>query len=135
MVDLWDNPHLGTVLRHFHAAGKPIAAVCHAPIALLSAAEAPAQPAQAYPAMEPAGPAAPQLPVGGGRGRKAWPFSGYRMCCYRCVFGVCHDPVRDVGHGVHASALDMECKCIGHGVHARAVLQAVCIFSWQRLLP
>ena len=37
MQDLHADPALGRVLAHFHAAGKPTAALCHGPAALLSA--------------------------------------------------------------------------------------------------
>lgn len=37
MQDLYADPALGRVLAHFHAAGKPTAALCHGPAALLSA--------------------------------------------------------------------------------------------------
>lgn len=36
LVDLWDSADLGRVLEHFIAAGKPITAMCHGPVALLS---------------------------------------------------------------------------------------------------
>ena len=37
LIDLANNPDVGALLRHFHEAGKPTAAICHGPIALLSA--------------------------------------------------------------------------------------------------
>ncbi|SFU98948.1 type 1 glutamine amidotransferase domain-containing protein [Pseudoduganella namucuonensis] len=37
MQDLTRNPALGRLLKHFHAAAKPTALVCHGPAALLSA--------------------------------------------------------------------------------------------------
>jgi putative intracellular protease/amidase len=37
MMDLLDDPDAGTVMRHFHAASKPTAVLCHGPISLLSA--------------------------------------------------------------------------------------------------
>lgn len=37
MEDLWKSKELGDILRHFHAAQKPTALICHGPIALLSA--------------------------------------------------------------------------------------------------
>jgi putative intracellular protease/amidase len=40
MVDFPDNPDIGRVLRLTHDAGKPIAALCHGPAALLSAPQA-----------------------------------------------------------------------------------------------
>lgn len=36
LIDLANNPQVGIILRHFHEAGKPTAAICHGPIALLS---------------------------------------------------------------------------------------------------
>lgn len=42
MIDLANNPDVGALLRHFHQAGKPTAAICHGPIALLSAQQDPA---------------------------------------------------------------------------------------------
>lgn len=39
MVDFPDNPGIGRVVRLMHDAGKPIAALCHGPAALLSAPE------------------------------------------------------------------------------------------------
>ena len=43
LIDLANNPQVGTILRYFHDAGKPTAAICHGPIALLSAQENPQQ--------------------------------------------------------------------------------------------
>jgi len=37
MVDFADNADIGRVLRLVHGAGKPVAALCHGPAALLSA--------------------------------------------------------------------------------------------------
>jgi len=37
MIDLMEDPDLGTVLRHFHAEEKPTALLCHAPIAVTAA--------------------------------------------------------------------------------------------------
>ncbi|MCZ8114617.1 MAG: type 1 glutamine amidotransferase domain-containing protein [Silanimonas sp.] len=42
MIDLANNPLVGDVLRHFHANGKPTAAICHGPITLLAAQDDPA---------------------------------------------------------------------------------------------
>jgi putative intracellular protease/amidase len=44
LIDLANNPKVGTLLRHFHEQGKPTAAICHGPIALLAAQDDP----QAY---------------------------------------------------------------------------------------
>lgn len=36
LIDLANNPQIGEILAHFHNEGKPTAAICHGPIALLS---------------------------------------------------------------------------------------------------
>ena len=36
LIDLANNPQVGEILSHFHSEGKPTAAICHGPIALLS---------------------------------------------------------------------------------------------------
>lgn len=36
MEDLWKQPALGKILRHFHEKNQPTALICHGPIALLS---------------------------------------------------------------------------------------------------
>jgi len=36
LIDLANNPQVGQILSHFHNEGKPTAAICHGPIALLS---------------------------------------------------------------------------------------------------
>ena len=36
LIDLANNPQVGEILSHFHSKGKPTAAICHGPIALLS---------------------------------------------------------------------------------------------------
>ncbi|GFD91765.1 type 1 glutamine amidotransferase domain-containing protein [Alteromonas sp. KUL156] len=36
LIDLANNPQVGQILSHFHKEGKPTAAICHGPIALLS---------------------------------------------------------------------------------------------------
>jgi putative intracellular protease/amidase len=54
MVDFPGNPDVGRVLRLAHGAGKPVAALCHGPVALLSAPD-----------------------VDG-----AWMFDGYRMTAF-----------------------------------------------------
>lgn len=41
LIDLANNPEVGNLLRHFHDLGKPTAAICHGPIALLAAQEDP----------------------------------------------------------------------------------------------
>ena len=37
VVDLMQDPDAGEILRHFHAAGKPTALLCHGPIVSISA--------------------------------------------------------------------------------------------------
>lgn len=37
LIDLSNNPQVGQLLQHFHAQGKPTAAICHGPITLLAA--------------------------------------------------------------------------------------------------
>jgi putative intracellular protease/amidase len=41
LIDLANNPEVGQILEHFHASEKPTAAICHGPIALLSAQDEP----------------------------------------------------------------------------------------------
>ncbi len=53
MEDLYRDAQLGRILRHFHAAMKPTALICHAPVALLSA-----------------------------RQGKSWIYSGYQMTVF-----------------------------------------------------
>lgn len=69
MIDLANNPLVGQVLRHFHAQGKPTAAICHGPITLLAAQDDP----QGY-----------ERTLGeASTGRaKNWIYSGYRMTIF-----------------------------------------------------
>ncbi|PCH38483.1 ThiJ/PfpI protein [Wolfiporia cocos MD-104 SS10] len=46
--DLGDNPELGRIPLHFHQRGKPTAAICHGPLALLSTKYALGSPGFAY---------------------------------------------------------------------------------------
>ena len=41
LIDLANNPDVRTILQHFHEQSKPTAAICHGPIALLSAQQSP----------------------------------------------------------------------------------------------
>ncbi|WON78401.1 type 1 glutamine amidotransferase domain-containing protein [Serratia sp. UGAL515B_01] len=41
LIDLANNPQVGELLKYFHTAGKPTAAICHGPITLLSAQDNP----------------------------------------------------------------------------------------------
>lgn len=69
MIDLANNPLVGQVLRHFHAQGKPTAAICHGPITLLAAQDDP----RGY-----------ESALGYANTGKAknWIYSGYRMTIF-----------------------------------------------------
>lgn len=69
LIDLANNPQVGALLRHFHQAGKPTAAICHGPISLLSAQADPA----AYQAA---------LVRGEKAAAKDWIYQGYRMTIF-----------------------------------------------------
>lgn len=69
LIDLANNPQVGTLLRHFHQAGKPTAAICHGPIALLAAQADP----QGYEAA---------LVRGDQPAAKDWTYQGYRMTIF-----------------------------------------------------
>ncbi len=69
LIDLANNPEVGALLRHFHQAGKPTAAICHGPIALLSA--------QADPASYQAALARGEKPAA-----NDWIYQGYRMTIF-----------------------------------------------------
>lgn len=69
LIDLANNPDVGALLRHFHQAGKPTAAICHGPISLLSA--------QADPAGYQAALARGETPAA-----KDWIYQGYRMTIF-----------------------------------------------------
>lgn len=69
LIDLANNPQVGQVLRHFHAAAKPTAAICHGPIALLAAQDDP----RAYEAA-----LAGKRPAVAGN----WIYDGYRMTIF-----------------------------------------------------
>lgn len=69
LIDLANNPDVGTLLRHFHQAGKPTAAICHGPITLLSAQQDPV----AYRAALARG----ETPAAGD-----WTYQGYRMTIF-----------------------------------------------------
>ncbi|MFD2642993.1 type 1 glutamine amidotransferase domain-containing protein [Pseudomonas japonica] len=69
LIDLANNPEVGALLRHFHQAGKPTAAICHGPISLLSA--------QADPATYQAALARGEKPAA-----KDWIYQGYRMTIF-----------------------------------------------------
>lgn len=69
LIDLANNPEVGALLRHFHQAGKATAAICHGPIALLSA--------QRDPASYQAALARGEQPVA-----EDWAYQGYRMTIF-----------------------------------------------------
>ncbi|HSC84122.1 MAG TPA: type 1 glutamine amidotransferase domain-containing protein [Pseudomonas sp.] len=69
LIDLANNPQVGALLKHFHQAGKPTAAICHGPIALLSAQADP----QAFEAA---------LARGERPAAKDWTYQGYRMTIF-----------------------------------------------------
>lgn len=69
LIDLANTPEVGALLRHFHQAGKPTAAICHGPISLLSA--------QADPAAYQAALARGEMPAA-----KDWIYQGYRMTIF-----------------------------------------------------
>ncbi len=69
LIDLANNPEVGAILRHFHDAGKPTAAICHGPIALLSAQQQPQQ----YVA---------DLQAGRQASASDWIYDGYQMTIF-----------------------------------------------------
>lgn len=69
LIDLANNPQVGALLRHFHQAGKPTAAICHGPIALLAAQADP----QGYEAA---------LVRGERPAASDWTYQGYRMTIF-----------------------------------------------------
>ena len=69
LIDLANNPDVGTLLRHFHQAGKPTAAICHGPFTLLSAQQDPV----AYHAA---------LARGETPAASDWTYQGYRMTIF-----------------------------------------------------
>ncbi|MDF0732081.1 type 1 glutamine amidotransferase domain-containing protein [Pseudomonas entomophila] len=69
LIDLANNPDVGALLRHFNQADKPTAAICHGPIALLSAQKDPA----AYQAA---------LARGETPAASDWVYQGYRMTIF-----------------------------------------------------
>ncbi|MDP5254424.1 MULTISPECIES: type 1 glutamine amidotransferase domain-containing protein [unclassified Vibrio] len=69
LIDLANNPQVGEILRHFHQAKKPTAAICHGPIALLSAQ---AQPQEYLTAMV----------NGESQAAKQWIYQDYKMTIF-----------------------------------------------------
>jgi putative intracellular protease/amidase len=73
IADLMDDPDLGKILREFHAQGKPTAALCHGPVALLSALPR----ASAYRKSLVAGDRTASCEAG-----SLWPYEDYRMTIF-----------------------------------------------------
>ncbi|MGB8601947.1 MAG: type 1 glutamine amidotransferase domain-containing protein [Rhizomicrobium sp.] len=69
MIDLSNDPAVGQLLTYFHQSGKPTAAICHGPTALLSGQGDP----KTYEAALDGG----QTPVA-----KNWIYAGYRMTVF-----------------------------------------------------
>ncbi|MFZ1874062.1 MAG: DJ-1/PfpI family protein, partial [Chania sp.] len=69
LIDLANNPQVGELLKYFHSANKPTAAICHGPITLLAAQDDP----QDFEAGLIAG-KTPQA--------KNWIYQGYRMTIF-----------------------------------------------------
>ena len=69
LIDLANNPQVGTILTHFNAQAKPTAAICHGPIALLSAQHNPQQYQQAL--------VQQKTPVA-----RNWIYQGYKMTIF-----------------------------------------------------
>ncbi|WP_333573904.1 type 1 glutamine amidotransferase domain-containing protein [Sphingomonas sp.] len=72
-VDLMQDADAGTILRHFHQAGKPTALLCHGPVAVLAALPE----AAAYRAALAAGDAAKAAALG-----QDWIYAGYGMTVF-----------------------------------------------------
>lgn len=70
MEDLWKNPALGKILRHFHDKKQPTALICHGPIALLSVLPAPEALATSVEHNEPVA------------SKTGWLYSGYKMTVF-----------------------------------------------------
>ena len=69
LIDLANNPEVGTILKHFNAEAKPTAAICHGPIALLSAQQNPQAFKQALVQQTPAT-------------ASNWIYAGYKMTIF-----------------------------------------------------
>ena len=72
-VDLMQDADVGTILRHFHATGKPTALLCHGPVAILATLPE----AAAYRAALIAGDTAKAATLG-----KDWIYAGYGMTVF-----------------------------------------------------
>lgn len=73
VVDLMQDAEMGTILRHFHKAGKPTALLCHGPIAIVAAMPG----APAFRAALIAGDEAKATDLA-----KDWIYAGYRMTVF-----------------------------------------------------
>jgi len=73
VVDLMQDPELGTILRHFHDRKKPTAFLCHGPIASLAAMAN----ARQFRAALIAGDDAKAAELA-----KGWPYAGYKMTIF-----------------------------------------------------
>ena len=73
VVDLMQDPELGTILRHFHDRKKPTAFLCHGPIASLAAMPN----ARQFRAALIAGDNAKASELA-----KGWPYAGYKMTVF-----------------------------------------------------
>ena len=69
LIDLANNSEVGTILKHFNAEAKPTAAICHGPIALLSAQQNPQAFKQALVQQSPAT-------------ASNWIYAGYKMTIF-----------------------------------------------------
>ena len=69
LIDLANNPQVGEILSHFHSEGKPTAAICHGPIALLSGQSNP----QAFELA---------LKSGEQASSESWIYDGYKMTIF-----------------------------------------------------
>lgn len=73
MIDLLDDPDVGTVMRHFHKTSKPTAVLCHGPISLLAALPNSTEVVDALKAGD----------VDGARTKaKDWIYAGYKMTIF-----------------------------------------------------
>ncbi|MBP0494251.1 type 1 glutamine amidotransferase domain-containing protein [Roseomonas indoligenes] len=73
VVDLMQDADLGTILRHFHEAGKPTALLCHGPVAIVAAMPR----AREFRAALIAGDEA-----GAAEYARGWAYAGYRMTVF-----------------------------------------------------
>ena len=73
VVDLMQDADAGTILRHFHDAGKPTALLCHGPVAVVAAIPR----AREFRAALIAGDTEAATEIAQG-----WPYAGYRMTVF-----------------------------------------------------